>query len=249
MGSAQAIAAALRAKLRQSFVTRESQLEVMLLAVNKVRKAIGRVATVDMLRRLCSTEAIALARDFKSFAYDSRFVAKERVVDVYRALRELEWRDASLSSFAHILLDVLGGTFVKIAQVLAHSPGLLPKSLVAACKESLADVKTRPLAPAELRAAIEADLGRPFWSVYAYFEMEPLAQASIAQVHAGHEERSTGQRATAAVRPAAACTVDVLREGSCLRLLSRCSFARERRPSRRHRARMHRQQSAARILE
>ena len=105
VGSAQAIAAALRAKLRQSFVTRGSQLEVMLLAVNKVRKAIGRVATVDMLRRLCSTEAIALARDFKSFAYDSRFVAKERVVDVYRALRELEWRDASLSSFAHILLD------------------------------------------------------------------------------------------------------------------------------------------------
>ena len=86
---------------------------------------------------------------------------------------------------------------------------------------------------------------------------EKKASEGLRELHAfspvhsgarGARWRRTAQRVIAAVRPEAACSVDILREGSCRRLLSRRSFARERRPNRPHRARMHRQQSA-RMLE
>ena len=159
-------------------------LALLSTMASKIKHGLARVLTRQLIRRLCSAEARELANDFRLFAFRSRFIAMERLMDVYRALRKVEWREASLSSLANVLLNILGGTFVKIAQVLACSPGLLPASLVAACKTSLADVQSQPIAPEDIRLILEQELGQPLDSVYATFDLVPMAQASIAQVHA-----------------------------------------------------------------
>jgi ubiquinone biosynthesis protein len=85
----------------------------------------------------------------------------------------LRWREA---------LEELGPTFVKFGQLLSLRADLLSP---AACAE-LAKLQDRsvPIPAAVARAEIEAALGGPVDRFFAEFEPEPLAAASIAQVHA-----------------------------------------------------------------
>jgi len=75
----------------------------------------------------------------------------------------------------------LGPTFVKVGQVIASSPGLFPPDWTAEFA-SLRD-RVPPFPSATARAIVEEDLGRPLSSAFASFEDEPLAAASIGQVH------------------------------------------------------------------
>jgi predicted unusual protein kinase regulating ubiquinone biosynthesis (AarF/ABC1/UbiB family) len=100
------------------------------------------------------------------------------------------------STFARRLADVrepvprrirrafidLGPTFVKVGQVIASSPGLFPAEWMGEFA-SLRD-QVPPFPGAEAREIVENDLGRPLSSAFATFGDEPLAAASIAQVHA-----------------------------------------------------------------
>lgn len=79
------------------------------------------------------------------------------------------------------VLEELGPTFIKFGQVLATRVDLLPMSLVLELKR-LHDHVT-PFSFEEVRAIVEADLGRPMNDVFESFEEEPVASASIAQVH------------------------------------------------------------------
>ncbi len=81
-----------------------------------------------------------------------------------------------------VALEELGPTFVKLGQVLSTRPDLLPPAYIA----ELAKLQdTVPPAPWELvRAQIEAELGAPIDEVFATLDPEPLAAASLAQVHA-----------------------------------------------------------------
>jgi ubiquinone biosynthesis protein len=76
----------------------------------------------------------------------------------------------------------LGPTFVKVGQVIASSPGLFPPEWTAEFA-SLRD-RVPPFPGAEARRMIEEDLGRPLRSAFASFDDEPIAAASIGQVHA-----------------------------------------------------------------
>lgn len=75
----------------------------------------------------------------------------------------------------------LGPTYVKVGQVIASSPGLFP----AEWAEEFGALRDRvpPFPVAEARKIIEEELGRPVDAIFATFEDEPLAAASIAQVH------------------------------------------------------------------
>jgi ubiquinone biosynthesis protein len=79
-------------------------------------------------------------------------------------------------------LEELGPTFVKLGQVLSGRSDLLPVSY----QQELGKLRDHvgPVPTAAVRAQIEQSLGRPVSEVYAAFEWEPLASASIGQVHA-----------------------------------------------------------------
>jgi ubiquinone biosynthesis protein len=75
----------------------------------------------------------------------------------------------------------LGPTFVKVGQVIASSPGLFPRDWIDEFS-SLRD-QVPPFPTALARRTVEEDLGRPLSSIFSSFDTEPLAAASIAQVH------------------------------------------------------------------
>jgi ubiquinone biosynthesis protein len=96
-------------------------------------------------------------------------------------------------------LETLGPIFVKFGQVLSTRRDLLPADLA----EELAKLQDRvpPFAFALAAAEIENSLGKPIAEVFERFDEQPLASASVAQVHA------------AALRGGVEVAVKVLRPG------------------------------------
>ncbi|HEY8492972.1 MAG TPA: AarF/ABC1/UbiB kinase family protein [Myxococcota bacterium] len=80
-----------------------------------------------------------------------------------------------------LAFEELGPTFVKLGQVLATRPDLIPMSLVLELRKLQDDVP--PFDGALARRLVEESLGRPIEQVFTRFDERPLAAASIAQVH------------------------------------------------------------------
>jgi ubiquinone biosynthesis protein len=78
-------------------------------------------------------------------------------------------------------LEALGPIFVKFGQVLSTRRDLLPPDIA----DELAKLQDQvPPFPGELAVAqIEREFGRPLARVYASFDPQPVASASVAQVH------------------------------------------------------------------
>ena len=78
-------------------------------------------------------------------------------------------------------LEALGPIFVKFGQVLSTRRDLLPPDI----SEELAKLQDQvpPFPAAEVMAILQRVYGRPAGEVFAQFAMEPVASASVAQVH------------------------------------------------------------------
>lgn len=79
------------------------------------------------------------------------------------------------------MLDELGPTFVKFGQLLSTRPDLLPPDVVSELRE-LQD-RARPVPFEDIRSVIEEDLGLTIEQAFTHFDREPMAAASIGQVH------------------------------------------------------------------
>ena len=98
-------------------------------------------------------------------------------------VRQEDWELAHRRGAGRLLdaAEALGGTLIKAGQFASSRPDLLP----AAYTEELSSLQDRvPPQPAGIiEAAVARELGRPIEEVFSHFEREPVAAASIAQVH------------------------------------------------------------------
>lgn len=79
------------------------------------------------------------------------------------------------------MLEELGPTFVKLGQVMATRPDLIPLDLVTELRK-LQD-KVKPFDTEGIAELVSEELGKPVSEVFKEFNGKPLAAASIAQVH------------------------------------------------------------------
>jgi ubiquinone biosynthesis protein len=102
-------------------------------------------------------------------------------------------------------LEDLGPLFVKFGQILSTRRDLLPED-VATELAKLQD-QVPPFASSVARATIEAALEAPIDTVFAQFDDQPLASASIAQVHAALDAEGR-QLVVKVLRPDVRPTID-----------------------------------------
>lgn len=78
-------------------------------------------------------------------------------------------------------LERLGPTFVKVGQLLSSRADLLPERYL----KSLARLqdKVKPFSFREVEAIVEQELGTKISKAFSFFDHEPLAAASLGQVH------------------------------------------------------------------
>src|SRR5262245_31239354 len=79
------------------------------------------------------------------------------------------------------MLDELGPTFVKFGQLLSTRPDVVPPDIVAELRSLQDDVTPFPFEQVEL--AVREQLGQPLERLFIEFSEEPIAAASIGQVH------------------------------------------------------------------
>jgi ubiquinone biosynthesis protein len=113
----------------------------------------------------------------------SRIVARHGLAPVFGLKRgEISTRSpAELARRARTALEDAGGMFVKLGQLLATRPDLLPADAL----EELGRLhaSARPLSLDEVRREVEGELGRPLDEVIVELDPQPLGSASIAQAH------------------------------------------------------------------
>ena len=92
------------------------------------------------------------------------------------------WQAEPLPKRLRLALTELGPLFVKFGQALSTRPDILPADYID--ELALLQDKVPPFDLAEVHSLLEAAYGKPASDVFDWFDNEPLASASIAQVHA-----------------------------------------------------------------
>lgn len=103
-----------------------------------------------------------------------------------------------------LLLETLGPTFIKMGQMFSNRPDLLPEDLLLELRKLQDRVPGFPLD--QVRTLIEAQYGKPLEEVFSQFDPEPVACASVAQVHKARLPDGTSV-AVKVLRPGIAETV------------------------------------------
>ncbi|MBN2892241.1 MAG: AarF/ABC1/UbiB kinase family protein [Bacteroidales bacterium] len=80
-----------------------------------------------------------------------------------------------------MVIEELGPTFVKFGQIISTRPDLIPLELITELKKLQDSVP--PFAQEKAISIIEQELGKPIDELFSEYIAEPIAAASIAQVH------------------------------------------------------------------
>ncbi|NSW89174.1 MAG: AarF/ABC1/UbiB kinase family protein [Firmicutes bacterium] len=93
-------------------------------------------------------------------------------------------------------MEELGPTFIKIGQVLSMRPDIISQPFIEEFRNLRDNVK--PESFEDIKAIIEHELAKPLDDIFLSFESEPIACASIAQVHLA--ELKNGERVVVKVQ-------------------------------------------------
>jgi ubiquinone biosynthesis protein len=88
---------------------------------------------------------------------------------------------AGISRRLRVAAEHLGPTYIKLGQIVSSGEGIFPAELVAEFKKCRDQVPPEPWPVVE--RVLTEELGRPLHDVFATIDRQPLAAASIAQVH------------------------------------------------------------------
>ncbi len=88
---------------------------------------------------------------------------------------------AGLSRRLRRAFERLGPTYIKLGQILSAGEGVFPEELVGEFRRCRDQVPAEPFSA--VRRTVEGSLGAPLEALFERFEPNPLAAASIAQVH------------------------------------------------------------------
>ncbi len=92
-----------------------------------------------------------------------------------------DYRSRARGERLRLALEELGPVFVKLGQVLSTRRDLLPDDIYQ--ELALLQDKVKPFDGAEAKAVVENALGDSTEAIFESFDTEPMASASIAQVH------------------------------------------------------------------
>lgn len=82
-----------------------------------------------------------------------------------------------------LALQELGPTFVKFGQIMSTRPDLVPSSLIKELSKLQDEVA--PVEISQIKKVVEDNTGHPLEETFSVFDTDPLAAASISQVHKG----------------------------------------------------------------
>ena len=133
-----------------------------------------------------SARALRIAWIFSRYRLDT-FVEAERLPTLSRWLFAIgPWRLAGKPTQARgarlrLALEALGPVFIKFGQMLSTRRDLLPDDIA----DELAKLQDQvpPFSPEVFRKIVEESLQADVETLFASFDSEPLASASVAQVH------------------------------------------------------------------
>jgi predicted unusual protein kinase regulating ubiquinone biosynthesis (AarF/ABC1/UbiB family) len=128
----------------------------------------GRDETMLASMRRSVTVARALLRELRAFRTFARLGTTDRP------------RSHAPEALVATLLR-LGPSFVKLGQILSTRPDFMPREYIEAL--ALLHERVPPFAFEAVRGVVEGELGTPLDRAFAAFEREPIASASLAQVH------------------------------------------------------------------
>lgn len=120
-----------------------------------------------------------------------------------RPSRNSPQRNAAFARALRATLEDAGVTFVKLGQLLSTRRDLLPPEFIDELSKLQNEVPPAPYD--QVVAQLTAELGAPVEEVFASFEHEPLAAASIAQVH--RATLRSGERVVVKIRRPGIVTV------------------------------------------
>ena len=138
------------------------------------------VQVVQDIRRLREISAVVVRHGFGELWDRTRIWDVLGRRDEAERPRAEDLRASTARRFRETLSD-LGPTFIKLGQILSARPDILPADFIAELSQ-LQD-RAAPMPVSLVFELIEKGLGKPASQSFGWIDPEPLASASIAQVH------------------------------------------------------------------
>ncbi len=113
-------------------------------------------------------------------------ITKLNLADTVGIKNIMDYRDSEENLYStakriRMAIEDLGPTFIKLGQILSTRADLLPEDIIEQLQYLQDDVP--PLELTEIESQIESQLDKSISELFEHFNPEPLACASIAQVH------------------------------------------------------------------